>query len=143
MTDALLTQTADGGELQIENGELALTDGIETAVYLSLFGGNEDDPGLPGNSKKEWWGNLSEADSKRRYRSRTQYLLRRLPATSGNLRRFEDAARADLAWMVEELGAEISVAASLPSAGSVNLAIEVVLDGLKYPVLNFERGAAA
>lgn len=140
MTDFLLIQTPDGGELPIENGEPAMTDGIETAVFLSLFGGNSDDPGLPGNSQKQWWGNLVEGDAKGHYRSRTQYLLRTLPSTSGNLRRIEDAALTDLAWMVEELGAEISVSASIPGIGRVLLAVDVTVDGRKYP-MTFERPA--
>lgn len=132
MADVLIFQTDDGGEITIENGEVTLTDGPESAVYLSLFGGNDDDPGLSGNTEKTWWGNLVEGNEARRYRSRTQYLLETLPPTSGNLRRFEDAVKTDLAWMATELGAELAASASLPSLNRVELAIRLDLDGRRY-----------
>lgn len=132
MADVLIFQTDDGGEVEIENGEVTMTDGPESAVYLSLFGGNDDDPGLTGNTEKTWWGNLLESDESRRYRSRTQHLLDTLPLTTGNLRRFEDAAKSDLAWMSTELGAELAVAASIPALNRVSLAISLDIDGRRY-----------
>ena len=43
--DVLLFQTVDDGEINIENGVVEMSGGLETAAYLSLYGGNEDDDG--------------------------------------------------------------------------------------------------
>ena len=97
--DVKLFQTDDGGNIIVEDGLVAMAGGLETAAYLSLFGGNEDDDGRSDNSLT-WWGNLDENDPARQYRSETQHLLQALPLTTGNLRRIEDAALRDLTWLI-------------------------------------------
>lgn len=127
--DVLLYQTADGGEIDAENGQLTLTGGLPTAVYLSLFGGNEEDNGLEGNPR-EWWGNLSETDPARRYRCETGHLLQAIPAVPANLRRIEDAAGRDLAWLTGAgVASEVSVSASIPGLNRVGLAVTVRAEG--------------
>lgn len=98
MTDVLLYHTHDNGEIEIEGGTVTMTDDARSAVYLSLFGGNLDDDGSQDN-RRSWWGNALETDTAGEYRSETQYLLGTIPATPRNLRRLEDAAKRDLAWL--------------------------------------------
>lgn len=119
--DVFSFQTDDGGDVIIENGTTQLTAGLETTVYLSMFGGNEQDPG--GQDKKfTWWGNLSETDVSRQYRSETQYLLKSLPVTSGNLKRIENAALRDLSWMLSGgVASDLSVYASIPARNRVTI----------------------
>ena len=97
MTDVFICNTPDGGEIDIVGGAVTLNGGIESAVYLSLFGGNSDDAGGQDRSL-EFWGNIGEQQNEQQ-RSRTQHLLESIPPSSSNLRRIEDAVRADLAWM--------------------------------------------
>jgi phage gp46-like protein len=97
MTDFKLFQTVDNGDIQVTNGNLLMDDSPETAVYLSLFGGNEDDPG-ESDLTKQWWGNALSTDTTTHYRSRTQYLLRSIPQTSANLNKIKLAVESDLAW---------------------------------------------
>jgi phage gp46-like protein len=126
VTDVLLRQTNDGGEITIAGGLVLLSEGLETAAYLSLFGGNEDDPG-DGDSRLEWWGNLLESEPERAYRSETQYLLRALPAVPFNLRRIEQAALRDLKWMSDTgLASSAAASASIPGKDHVALAITIV-----------------
>jgi phage gp46-like protein len=142
MADVLLFHTPDGGEIRIEAGRVEMTDGIETAAYLSLFGGNEDDSGIQGDDPKEWWANKLETSPARKYRSETQYVLRSLPAIPANLRRIEDAAGRDLAWMAESVASGISVVATIPRLNWVRIEIEIVLqDGRRVPMtFEFTRG---
>jgi phage gp46-like protein len=98
--DVRLYQTNDGGEIDVVAGQVVMDDELTTAVYLSLFGGNDDDGGADGDKPREWWGNKLAADEAEKLRSETQSLLAKIPVTSGNLRRFQDAAQRDLAWMV-------------------------------------------
>lgn len=129
--DVRLFQTDNDGNIIVRDGIVEMDGGLGTAAYLSMFGGNEDDDGLTDNPKT-WWGNLGEIDPVRQYRSETQNLLRGLPATSGNLRRIEDAASRDLAWFVSErVASSISVSASIPGVNRVKIIVDIEADGIE------------
>ncbi len=125
MTDVLLFQTPDDGEITIVDGVVELTDDFRTAAYLSLFGGNEDDDGRDDNPLS-WWGNLEETDPAKRYVSETQHLLDKLPPTSGNLLRLEDAATRDLKWFLDTgIALTVLVEASIPELNSVAFVVTI------------------
>lgn len=129
MTDVLLFQTNDNGEIEIEDGLVALTPGLDTAAYLSLFGGNWKDDGSQ-NNRQTWWGNLGETEPAKRYRSETQYLLGTIPATSRNLRRIEDAAARDLQWLLDEsIASSLTVSASLIGLNRVKIEVIIRAEG--------------
>lgn len=127
MADVLLYHTDDGGEVNIDSGDdIELTDRLDTAVYLSLFGGNEDDDGSEATSRLGWWGNIGENNPDRRLVSRLQALLRKLAVTSGNLRLVSEAAEADLAWLVTTgVVSEVRVVVSLPQPKRLGILIEL------------------
>lgn len=104
MTTVQIRMTNDGGQL------VAGTNELETAVILSLFGGNADDTGLQGDSLS-WWGNVGELNEARVQRSETQNLLRGLPSTTANLLRVRDAILRDLAWMDAPIEVTLSIVA--------------------------------
>jgi len=137
VTDVLMQHTADGGEITVEGGRVRLDDGVRTAVYLSMFGGNERDAGTGATESEQWWGNLLEDQPARRLRSETQHLLRALPAITANVRRVEDAARRDLSWL-EEIGATVSATATLPAVRRIRIAVVVEIDGERTE-LRFEE----
>lgn len=126
--DVLLFQTPDGGDIEFVAGQPTMAAGLPTAVYLSLFGGNEDDDGRDSNPRA-WWGNVDEPDPTRRYRSETQYLLRALAPTPANLRRIEDAAKRDLAWMLDRAASSVRVAASMPGFNRVRIVVTIEAEG--------------
>lgn len=129
--DVTLFQTDNEGEINVRDGIVEMGGGLETAAYLSLFGGNEDDDGLADNPKT-WWGNIEEVDPARQYKSETQYLLKAIPATSGNLRRIEDAAARDLAWFIaERVASSVTVSASIPGVNRIKLTVGIEADGIE------------
>lgn len=129
--DVFLYQTDDGGEIDITDGVVTLSPGLETAAYLSLFGGNEDDDGRK-DSSRQYWGNLSETESAAQYRSETQHLLRSIPATSGNLKRLEDAAARDLLWFTaERIASAVTVAVALVGINRVSFTITIEAVGIE------------
>lgn len=134
MTDVLLFDTADGGEIGLENGRIATTDGLEVAAYLSLFGGNERDSGLAADEPLQWWGNLGETDPNRQHRSETQHLLRTLIAIPANLPRLEAAATRDIAWMVGTVATAATARATMPGRNRVALELSITVDGKIVPV---------
>lgn len=126
MTDVLLRQTNDGGDITIEGGQLLMSEGLETSAYLSLFGGNEDDPAGTDTSR-QWWGNLLEVEPERHYRSETQFLLHALPAIPFNLRRIEQAAARDLEWMLDTAAAQsVATEATIPAVNRVRVRLVIV-----------------
>jgi phage gp46-like protein len=126
VTDVLLRQSNDGGDVTIQAGLLLLAEGLETAAYLSLFGGNEDDP-AEADATLQWWGNLLDPEPERAYRSETQFLVRSLPAIPANLRRIEQAAARDLKWMSDTgLAQSVTVEATIPALNRVALELVII-----------------
>lgn len=124
----------DGGEIRYVNGKAVMVQdgGLKMAVILSMFGGNELDSGEKGDDRQQWWGNLGETEEAKQYRSRTQYLLRALPAVSANLRKLEDAMQADLAWMSDEFAATIETVATLTAPRKVKLEPTITIGESRY-----------
>jgi phage gp46-like protein len=126
MSDVVLFSTVEGGEITCEAGQIALDDGVETAVYISLFGANEDDSGDDDGKSVEWWGNKVESDSTKKLRSRTQYLLRSIALTSASLLLIEDAVAQDLQWMLDtKLADAVVPSASIPALNTVKIDVKI------------------
>lgn len=98
MIDIKLVSTPDGGDIDTSGGGIALDRTAETAIELSLEGGNYDDTGDPSSDSKQWWGNYATKDTAEHLRSRTQAVLRGMPATVANLQELTNAVLLDLAW---------------------------------------------
>jgi phage gp46-like protein len=123
--DVFLFQTNDDGDINLENGLIEMSGGLGTSVYLSLFGGNEDDDGR-GDNPFNWWGNIGELQDAHRYRSETQNILQSVPSTSANLLRVEDAAKRDLSWLLENnICSSVSVSAAIPRLNKIQLNITI------------------
>lgn len=137
--DVLMWHEPDGGNIGCVGGIVTLTLGLETATYLSLFGGNEDDSGLADGDREQWWANFEELDKRRHQRSRTQYILGGgEPCTPANLSRVEDAVSADLAWMRTEIGAAIVVAVSITGVNRVAIAVTITIGTTTYRPFKFD-----
>lgn len=130
--DVLIYQTNDDGDITVENGLVAMSGGLETAAYLSLFGGNEQDDGRD-DGPLQWWGNIGELPE-RQYRSETQYLLRSTPAIPANLRRIEEAAGRDLAWMTSVgVATSVGATATMPGLNKIRIAGAIEANGAETP----------
>ena len=141
--DVLLFQTDDDGEILVIDGITQLTGGFDTSFYLSLFGGNFEDDGAQDNPLT-WWGNLLENAPEGKYVSRTQNLLRGLPASSGNLRRIEEAAARDLQWYLDSgIATGVEVEASIPEYGRITIEGAVTVGGERVPFKFTENWKAA
>lgn len=128
MPDLALRNTNDGGEIEIVNGVETMSDGVYEYAYLCMFGGNEADDGSPSTVRKQWWGNLGEVLPERTYRSKTQNVMRAMPATSGNLKKVQDAAMSDLSTMVDTgFASQVSAVASIPKLNHIELTISITV----------------
>lgn len=129
MPDVKIYQEPDGGNVTIENGITELDDGLASAAYLSMFGGNEDDTGQA-DDPNEWWGNLLEDDTARMYRGETETVLRNLPSIPASLRKVEEAMRRDLAWFLSSnIASSVTAEASIPGVDKVRLVVTIEANG--------------
>lgn len=131
MGNVLLVSGGDGGDIVVEDGLVKDCRNFDTAVYLSLFGGNKND--LNGRPKETWWGNLVPGTKRSEWmHSEFGAMVTGLPLTSGNLRNASEAVSRDLDWVKSEAGAD-SVSSSLLAENSkrVRLTVEVMQDKKK------------
>ena len=127
--DVHLFQTADDGDISVTSGIVEMTGGLETAAYISIFGGNEDDDGS-NDSNQTWWANLNEVEQQYQFRSETQNLLQALPATSGNLIKVTNAVKRDLNWFLTlNIASSVSVAVSMPALNTICISVEITAYG--------------
>ena len=141
--DVFLFQTDNDGDIIVEGGVVQMTGSFETAAYVSIFGGNEDDDGRDNNEFK-WWGNLGVVDPVERYVSETQNLLQALAATSANLRRVEDAAKRDLKWFLDKsIASVVEVVATIPGLNRIQLTIRIEAIGEEFQFEFVENWKAA
>lgn len=129
MLDVRMRHADDGGEVTIEAGTILLEDGLWTAVYLSLFGGEERDRGTAATESLQWWGNRGESNPARRYRSETHALLSSAPITTATARAIVEAAKRDLAWLMPEFASSVTPSVTLPAKNRIVLRIDIVVDG--------------
>jgi phage gp46-like protein len=129
--DLLLEDTPDGGDIRIENDLFVSARSFDTAVYLSLFGGNRDDNGRVKNNRT-WWGNtLDGTEENEKLVSRFQAIIFGLPMTAKNIQEAETAAGLDLKWLVDE-GAADKIIAAGKATGRNGFAITIeILSGGK------------
>ncbi len=140
MTDVLLFDEPDGGNIEILEGRITLTDTLEVAVYLALFGGNERDGGGDDDLPREWWGNKIELVPARRYRSEFQQLLATASVTPSTLSRFRDAADRDLAFLTAEgLATAVVVSARITAPKRIQLRVLLEANGEVVGDFTFDR----
>ena len=124
--DLLLCDTLDGGDIAISNGFIVSDRTFNTAIYLSLFGGNQEDNGRVRNSKT-WWGNtLRGVNENQKLVSRFQAIIFGLPMTTKNILKADEAAKLDLAWLIDE-GFADEITTDGRAAGHNRLSLKVQL----------------
>lgn len=128
--DVKLIDSLDDGDLEIVEDFVQMTGGIETAAYLSIFGGNKRDNGTAATKKHEWWGNQLETDPNKKLVSRTQNIMFTTPSTPNNLLKIIEAAKQDLAWFKNTGFADIiEVVANIPAPKKLKLSFRILKDG--------------
>ena len=110
--DVKLVQTDDGGDIEFVAGQPVMDQGLETAVYISLFSG-------------DWWGNaISEQNEK--LESNLEEIYNRNLSNKTRLDA-EEYVRKALEWMISlGIAKRIDVSASLPTPGWLGLEITII-----------------
>lgn len=130
--DVWLFASDNEGDIEIEGGLATMVSNFDTMIYLTLFGGNVDDPGGDDKSK-QFWGNFNEPDTAKHYRGEFQYMIDGLAASSSNLRLVEAAATRDLekAFIDTNIADSVEVTATLPAHKRLALEIAIEAQGAR------------
>lgn len=134
MTDVRLYQTNDGGDIVYTQGNpVMLSVGFETAAYLSLCGGNIDDDGSAGTDALQWWGNRTETDPVKQYRSKFLGAVQASQNLASDITRIEEAAASDLAWFVTEgVADDVAVSATVPNYNRIDIKVDIQVGDNEY-----------
>lgn len=114
--DVLLYQTPDGGNINVEDGIVQMTQGLETAVYLSLF------------SPDDWYGNDTTDNESEKLHSETELIISKKPQTSKNYQLLVQAIESDLKWLTESLANNVTASVSSDTLNRVNIDVTIEQD---------------
>lgn len=115
ITDVLIYETGNGGDLILRGNDLATITGYENSPYLALFGG------------VDWWANYL-TDNK--FECKTEQVLSEVALTSSGRKKIEEAVLSDLSYLNDIEGTEYSVSVTL---GGVNrVSIEITINGVLF-----------
>ena len=116
MTDMALLNSLGGGDIKIINGDSIPDNGLETAVFITLFGSDLRNEGFYGDAYSTFEAEKLNGDF--------QKLLSE-PITSSNLLRLEDSAKKDLDWMIRDgLVSEIIVSIIVLGINKIKITID-------------------
>lgn len=122
--DAAIEWTDYGLDLVVEGGDLRADGGLAPAVLLSLFSDAalEGSSPLAGDDVRGWWGE----DAPDRYGSEL-WRFERAKTDPASVAAIEDAARASLAWLVDDgILESVEVEALVPEFGRIELRVRLV-----------------
>lgn len=129
--DPILIDNGDGGDLVIVNGQPEMDDGLQNAVFISLF------------TDKSWWANSILPDNEQTTSELST--LDRSVLTNKTRLDAEEYARQALSWMVSDgLASKISVSAEIVAIGVLGLIITIEQPGKQSTVrykINWENMA--
>lgn len=127
--DIALFNNKTHGEMDINNGQARMDQGLETAVFISLYSG------IAG----EFWGDNLSVDPDFHYGGEYEALASNLNATPENVLTLIEAIKNDLNWMkTQGIAINIIVTAEIISAKDVdfNIAIfrpgQVIAENVKF-----------
>lgn len=125
MNDVLIVDMADGSDAVQDLGDVLLTDGLETAVYLCLFGGDD-------------WCLNALMPYEARHQSKTQKAFATVVLNSSGRLVIEQAVKEDLKLLAQQEGMDLTV---LVQIHADRADIHIGLGGMKLVYAYSPNGA--
>lgn len=100
----------ESGDIEVMNSIITEDNTLESAVFLSLYGGNLRDSSRPSDDNIQWWGN-TVAEPEEQYRSKFQWTVDNIAITTGTLTQIGQAVRHDLAWIEGDIDVSVQLIA--------------------------------
>ncbi|AUR89533.1 hypothetical protein NVP1124O_32 [Vibrio phage 1.124.O._10N.286.49.B1] len=113
--DVLLFQTLNDSDMSITDGIVQMTQGLETAVYLSLF------------SPVDTYLNEAAETNDEKLSSQAEAIIQNKPQSSKNYQLLVQAVNADLKWLVTNGNAN-SIDTSVSSDGLNRVIISITIE---------------
>jgi hypothetical protein len=134
MTDVLIYESGNGGELSLKNGDIETTDGLFNQPYLSHFGGNIEASTtgneVEGEERADWWGNTF-LDASAQMNSELERSLNNNALNSAGRINIERDAQKD----IEHLNDIANVSSTVVITGNDKLLISDKLDKIVVNML--------
>ena len=112
VTDILIYETGDGGDILLRGNDMASVGGYENTVYLAMFGGSS------------WWGNFM-VPPEQQYNCVTEDVLNTTPLTSQGRVLIENAIKTDLAYLSSIPGTTTKVTTTITNANRIEINIDI------------------
>jgi len=110
ITDLLIYEVGEGGDLLLRGNDLVHVKGYENAPYLAMFGGNK------------WWANYL---TKNKFQSKTEQVLYTTPLTSSGRVTIENAILSDLTFLNDIPGTKYSVSTKITNSNRLEISISI------------------
>ena len=127
--DISIFESGDGGELNIINGDLVLSNTLYQHIYISLFGGNVNYP-TKGNEVKsqerlDYWANdlIFKDRFNKQYNSLTEQTINKVVINSSGRLKIENAVKQDLSYISNIVELSIDVVILDINRLSINLTL--------------------
>lgn len=118
--DIRIFEEGSGGDFNIVDNDIEMTNSLKNQVYLAFFGGNIKDD--VGEQKNDYWAN-SFFNDEQKYISNFERTILSVPLNSSGLQKIKSAAEQDLKFLKEY--AEIKIDLSIESKDLLYLYIEI------------------
>lgn len=130
--DVQFVNTFDGGEICFENGKIAMSGGLETAVFLSLFGGNISTGFF---NRTTYWGDVWETDGAFFAKGETERVVLDNVLSRNSLLLLKDAITRDLSWILEKnVATDIVIDVQVLTPNVVRVFLEISADGVQNDI---------
>lgn len=121
------------GDLSIVNGKIEFDYSLETAVFLSLFGGNKkadtkEKRNPSGTENEDWFGNMYLKETGTvLFNSTFERTIIENAVVSGNLIVFEKAAVNDLNWFIQrKIADEVKAEVSIVDKDTIKITVRIL-----------------
>lgn len=123
--DLLLYETNNGGDLSVQENDLATTNALWTQIYIAMFGGNlEARTGDNVNGDNvDFWGNFFIQDKDEQFNSVTEKTINETAITSSGLLIIQQAVETDLSFL-NKLGT-VTVEVSSPKIDTLEIIVKI------------------
>jgi phage gp46-like protein len=126
ISDIFIFESFNGGELELVNDDLKVSQGLHNQVYLALFGGNVEESTTENlnelDERSDFWGN-EYLTPENQFNSEFEKALNQVALNSSGISKLESAAKKDLQYLSEI--ANIAIAGSLIGFNKFQLIVEL------------------
>lgn len=127
--DIEIYESGDGGEMSIQNDDLALSSSLLQTAYLALFGGNTESSTrgdeLPEQYRNDYWANtlLFKTEKEKQFNSETERTLNEVALNSSGRQKIVNSIKSDL--KVLDGIATYNVEVSIQTIDKVSIFVQV------------------